>query len=76
MALPKSSPCTLRVRLLAATTMKGHFYWSYEMKQIMTAIAGILLAAAKDRAECVLRTQAEARKSHDEEYRSNAGGWN
>jgi hypothetical protein len=46
------------------------------MKKIMIAIAGILLAAAKTRAEHVIRTHAGARIQKDEVYSSNAGGWN
>jgi hypothetical protein len=45
------------------------------MKQMLIAVAGKLVAAAKDRAEQVMRTQA-ARTRQDEVYTSNAGGWN
>jgi hypothetical protein len=46
------------------------------MKQMLIAVAGKLVAAAKDRAEQVMRTQAAARTRQDEVYTSNAGGWN
>jgi hypothetical protein len=46
------------------------------MKQMLITIAGTLLAAARDRAEQVMRTHAEARIHRGEVYSSNAGGWN
>jgi hypothetical protein len=46
------------------------------MKQMLITIAATLLAAARDRAEQVMRTHAEARIRRGEVYSSNAGGWN
>jgi hypothetical protein len=46
------------------------------MKQVLIAIAGKLMDAARARAEQVMRTGAEARIPRDEVYASNAGGWN
>jgi uncharacterized MAPEG superfamily protein len=46
------------------------------MKRILIAIAGMLLAAARARADQVMRTHAEPRTPRDEVYTSNAGGWN
>jgi hypothetical protein len=46
------------------------------MKQVWMAVAGILVAAARGRAEQVMRMQAEAGVHKNEDYRSNAGGWN
>jgi hypothetical protein len=46
------------------------------MKQVLIAVAGLLVAAAKARAEHVMRTQADARIQRDEVYSANAGGWN
>jgi hypothetical protein len=49
---------------------------SEEMKQILNAIARMLMAAAKGRAAHVTRTQGEARMRRPEVYSANAGGWN
>jgi hypothetical protein len=46
------------------------------MKQMLNAIARSLVAAAKARAETVMRTLGEARLTRKEAYSSNAGGWN
>lgn len=46
------------------------------MKKLLSAIAAMLQARARARAELVMRKQAEARMLHQEVYASNAGGWN
>jgi hypothetical protein len=45
------------------------------MKNILSTIARSLLAAARDRAQQVMRKHAEALTRRDEVYSSNAGGW-
>ncbi|MDB5747197.1 MAG: hypothetical protein JWP72_2045 [Massilia sp.] len=44
------------------------------MKQVLNAVAGMLMRAAHGRAEQVMHAQANASAAQD--YRSNAGGWN
>lgn len=46
------------------------------MKKMLNAAARALVAAAGSRAKGVMRKQAALAKPHQEEYRSNAGGWN
>jgi hypothetical protein len=46
------------------------------MKQVFIVIAGMLVAAARARAEQVMCTRAEARTHQAEVYSANAGGWN
>lgn len=44
------------------------------MRNLIISIAGLLLAAARVRAECIMHRGAHL---HQEElYSSNAGGWN
>jgi len=44
------------------------------MKQVLEAVAQLLTQAARERAEDVMQAQAQA--GTQEDYRSNAGGWN
>ncbi|MET0981950.1 MAG: hypothetical protein ABWY02_07610 [Telluria sp.] len=44
------------------------------MKQVLNAVATLLMRAAHGRAEQVMHAQARAGAAED--YRSNAGGWN
>ncbi|MDB5791436.1 MAG: hypothetical protein JWQ80_1460 [Massilia sp.] len=46
------------------------------MKQVLNAVAGLLMRAAHSRAEQVMHVQAQARANAAEDYRANAGGWN
>ena len=46
------------------------------MKQMLNAMARMLMAAARVRAEQVTRTLGEARLHGKEAYSANAGGWN
>ena len=46
------------------------------MKQMLNAIARLLVAAATGRAEQVTRTLADTRLGQKEVYSANAGGWN
>jgi hypothetical protein len=46
------------------------------MRNVLSAIAARLLAAASDRAEQAMRKQAGARVLRGEDYTANAGGWN
>ena len=46
------------------------------MKQVLNAVATLLMRAAHGRAEQVMQAQAQARTHGAEDYRSNAGGWN
>jgi hypothetical protein len=46
------------------------------MQKIMISIAGLLLASARVRAECVMHRYARVRVHQDDSYSSNAGGWN
>jgi hypothetical protein len=49
---------------------------SEEMKQMLNAIARLLVAAATGRAEQVARTLEDTRLGQKEVYSGNAGGWN
>lgn len=44
------------------------------MKQVLEAVAQLLTQAARERAEDVM--QAQSNVGAQEDYRSNAGGWN
>ena len=44
------------------------------MKQVLTAVAQLLVQAAHARAEQVM--QAQANPAAPDDYRANAGGWN
>ncbi|MET0857349.1 MAG: hypothetical protein ABWY27_11415 [Telluria sp.] len=46
------------------------------MKQMLNAIARLLVAAATGRAEQVTRALANTRLVQKEVYSANAGGWN
>ena len=46
------------------------------MQNIMITIAGLLLAAARVRAESMMQRCADVRINRNEAYSSNAGGWN
>lgn len=50
------------------------------MKQVLNAVATLLMRAADSRAEqrmhAQARVQAQARGNGAEDYRANAGGWN
>ncbi|MFC5460962.1 hypothetical protein [Massilia niabensis] len=46
------------------------------MKQVLNAVATLLMRAAHGRAEQVMHMQAQARSKAAEDYRANAGGWN
>jgi hypothetical protein len=46
------------------------------MQKIIVSIAGLLLAAARVRAECVMHRNARVPVQQDDLYSSNAGGWN
>lgn len=46
------------------------------MRNTIISIAGLLLAAARLRAESIMLRCAEARVHQDKSYSSNAGGWN
>ncbi|MBD8533101.1 MULTISPECIES: hypothetical protein [unclassified Massilia] len=45
------------------------------MKQVLEAVAQLLTQAARERAEDVMQAQANTAGAQ-EDYRSNAGGWN
>jgi hypothetical protein len=46
------------------------------MNKLLSAIASMLLARARSRAELFMRRQAELRIRRPEAYSANAGGWN
>ncbi len=46
------------------------------MRNLIISIAGLLLAAARVRAECVMDQYGGSSTRHVEPYGSNAGGWN
>ena len=46
------------------------------MNKLLSAIASMLHAHARSRAELVMRMQAQARLRGPEVYSANAGGWN
>ena len=47
-----------------------------EMQKLMNAIAGHLLIAARNKAECAMASVAKHPIRQDDIYRSNMGGWN
>jgi hypothetical protein len=46
------------------------------MRNLIISIAGLLLAAARVRAECVMHDCGSSSSHKDGLYGSNAGGWN